>query len=236
MLTRFLEHNLHLHECTNSYLLSQYEELIRLVCEFEHKVPNVFSTYFTPCRFKKNELFLQEGSHAHYVWLIASGVVCSSSNGSKETTTTGFYFPGDFVGSYISMQLKCPSEHNLEMVKEGMLYRIAIADLKHLQHQYPELMRIEQLVLACHNYYRHNHNLLLLQNDATERYRIVTERYPQLLSSVYKHRIASYIAIEPPSLSRVIKQLAWKQINSKGPMLGKIIHSILLCLGFIADA
>ncbi|MBB3186646.1 Crp/Fnr family transcriptional regulator [Microbacter margulisiae] len=235
MLTQFLEHNLHLQECANSYLSPQYEQLIRLVRDFERKVPNVLSTYFIPCRFKKNELFLHEGSCARYVWLIASGVVCSSANGSNETTTTGFYFPGDFVGSYFSMQLKCASEHNLEMVQEGLLYRIAVCDLKRLQQQYPELMRIEQIVMACHNSYRHNHNLLLLQNDATERYRIVTERYPQLLSSVYKRKIASYIAIEPPSLSRVIKEFARKQIHSNGPIPGKIIHSILLCLGFITD-
>jgi CRP-like cAMP-binding protein len=218
MITRFYEKNQFYGEYASSYLASQYEQLISLFRAFERKEPNALSTYFTLHEKQKGDILLREGSSSRNVWLIESGIIRSYTNGLNGEVTTGFYFPGDFVGSNFSRHLHKPSEHNLEVIQSGNMYEITEGKLHHLQQLYPELHIIEKTISTCHSYKVYQHQLSLQQHCATERY---LQLMPQHLHShlhknIYNTHIASYLGITLPSLSRIKKEISKKRLRNSG--------------------
>ena len=216
MITRFYEKNQSHGEYASSYLASQYEQLISLFRAFERKEPNALSTHFTLHAKQKGDILLREGSSSRNVWLIESGIVRSYTNGFNGEVTTGFYFPGDFVGSNFSRHLHKPSEHNLEVIQSGNMYEITAEKLNHLQQLYPELHIIEKTISSCHSHRVYQHQLSLQQHCATERYLQLIPQHRQLHENIHSTHIASYLGITLPSLSRIKKEISKKRLRNNG--------------------
>lgn len=135
--------------------------------------------------------FIEEGSFRFY----------SIRNG--EEVVTAFFFKGDFVTNYRSFLTGKPSDHNIEALKDSVIYIISLQHLQKLYDKHKALERLGRLI--AENLYLTVANRLdsFMFKSPTERYQDLINRNSKLLQEIPQYMIASYLGVKPETLSRI---------------------------------
>ena len=100
---------------------------------------------------------------------------------------------------------------NLEAMEPTQLLVISFRDLERLYEEQPKWERVGRLMAESKIIEIKKKNLSLLNDSPEQRYvRLLKER-PEVIHRVPQHLIASYLAIEPETLSPIRKKLSLKR-------------------------
>lgn len=118
-----------------------------------------------------------------------------------------------FVTDRESAYFKQPSKYFIKSLEESVVVLIDEILIQKLTSRLPSFSDFNNRLL--HNHIRHLENRinLLLSATAEERYLRFVEMYPDILLRVPQTMVASYLGITPESLSRVRKELAYKNFK-----------------------
>ena len=158
--------------------------------------------------FKKGEYLCKNGQIEQYLSIIQSGTCRGFYNKDGEEISVAFMFENDYVSAYYSFLSRRPSLMAIQALTPVIVYSMSEKDLDRLCNESKNAERIGRLNAERIYRRKEEREISLLTMSATERYTELLKRSPQLFQQIPLKYIASYLGIQPESLSRIRKQLA----------------------------
>jgi len=163
----------------------------------------------------KGQTIFNEGSIAKYAYFIVSGKARSYyTDYAGKAITWSFHFnekqsdfKNIFILDYNSLLTQQPGTMYIEALTDIRAIRIA---QRGLQSTYGHEPVVEQCLRKLHEYFfiaAYDRVFNLLTMPASDRYIHLLRNEPHLLQMFPDKYLASYIGVEPPSLSRIRKNL-----------------------------
>jgi len=156
--------------------------------------------------FKKGELLLKQGEISKEFYFNISGFVRLFYNQDGNEKTAYFYRPDEFISAYASFVNQVPSQFNLEATEDSQMAIISLENsVKLLTHD----SKFEVLARIAMEQELINHQEIiasLLTMNPEARYLNLLNRNPEIFQKVSQIQIASYLGVQPESLSRIKKR------------------------------
>ena len=160
----------------------------------------------TPCTAPKGTVLLQTGERPENLYLLWSGIARGfllDENG-EDTTDCFCIHRGNVLWGCVPIDE--PSVVNVETLSDCELLRVNVSGLLELMAA-PDIVRMANQCLSQALELHWNMRMMLCQNDTMKRYRWFLKEYPGLAEQVSKRHIASFLGMNPVTLSRIRKRL-----------------------------
>jgi CRP-like cAMP-binding protein len=188
-----------------------YEQLFGLITQklaFSENEKALCRQYFEPVLLPKNRVMEEEGKIPQYLYFIVSGFVrLFHYNNKGDEVTTHINCPPGFITSYSNFMNQTISDENLECITDCELLRITKADLENLIRQSDTFKDFSIWVFQQSLSYNENRSKELATLSAEQRYVKLLDEHPEFLHNVPIQYIASFLGMNPKSLSRIRKQI-----------------------------
>jgi len=156
--------------------------------------------------FEKGASILREGQVSQSFYFNVEGFVRLFYLRGHEERTAYFYPEGVFISAYESFVKQKPSKVNLEAAETSKLIEInAEASMALLQYD-PKFESIARAIMEEELIAHQRIIESLLTLSAEERYGQLMEESPWIFGRIPQQHIASYIGVQPESLSRIKKR------------------------------
>ena len=164
--------------------------------------------YMEPLRTPKNHLIEEEGKVPTCLYFVVSGFVrLFHYNDKGDEVTTHINCPPGFITSFVNFSNQTRSDENLECITDCELLRIRKADLDFLIAQSPAFKDFSIYVFQQSLSYNEKRSKELATLTAEKRYLKLMADQPELLHNVPMQYIASFLGMNPKSLSRIRKRI-----------------------------
>ncbi|MFI0431251.1 Crp/Fnr family transcriptional regulator [Mariniflexile sp. HMF6888] len=164
--------------------------------------------HFEPVLFPKNRIIEEENKIPKYLYFVVSGFVrLFHYNEKGDEVTTHINCPPGFITSYFNFINQTKANENLECVTECELLRISKDNLDLLTQQSITFKDFSILVFQQSLAYNDNRSKELATLTAEQRYHKLIDNYPHILHNVPLQYIASFLGMNPKSLSRIRREI-----------------------------
>lgn len=164
--------------------------------------------YFEPVLYPKNRIIEEEEKIPQYLYFVVSGFVrLFHYNDKGDEITTHINCPPGFITSYSNFTSHSKSDENLECITECELLRITKPDLDLLMQQSSVFKDFSFLIFQQSLSYNEQRAKELATLTAEKRYLKLMAQNPEILHNVPMQYIASFLGMNPKSLSRIRKQI-----------------------------
>lgn len=160
---------------------------------------------------KKGDFFIKEGKIARRIAFLQKGIVrgfCTGANGTEYNKK--FFLAPAMIGGYTSLITGKPSIVAQQALTDCELITLPYFELTKLYDEHPKLERIARVVAEQFFVEKEQREVNLVQLDATQRYHIFKESFPNLEQEIPQYHIASYLGVSATQLSRIRKQISKK--------------------------
>lgn len=188
-----------------------HDQLLNLISQKVRLADNdkeLCKKYFEPVVFPKNQIIEQEGKVPKYLYFVVSGFMrLFYSNNLGDEVTTHINCPPGFLTSYTPFINQVKSNENVECITECELLRITKSDLDFLVQNSLGFKDFSLWVFQQSIEYNENRSKDLAALPAAQRYKKLMDQYPEMVCNVPLQYIASFLGMNPKSLSRIRKQI-----------------------------
>ena len=187
---------------------NQLIQLISKSVKLSDSEKDLCTQYFEPVLYPKNRIIEEEGKVPKYLYFVVSGFVrLFHYNDKGDEVTTHINCPPGFITSYTNFASQNKSDENLECITGCELLRISKIDLDLLIQESSAFKDFSFLVFQQSLSYNEKRAKELATLTAEQRYlKLITEK-SELLQNVPMQYIASFLGMNPKSLSRIRKQI-----------------------------
>lgn len=155
-------------------------------------------------KFKKGHLLLREGEAAQAAYFVLAGVVRQYALSETQERTLDFFGVNQWV---ITIQdYSSPSLFFLECTSDCTLVVGKRAAEQELYQKHPRLESISRLVMQKVMLAQQERMVKFQLQTPEQRYQTLIQERPDLLQIAPQYQVASYIGIQPESLSRIRKR------------------------------
>jgi CRP-like cAMP-binding protein len=156
----------------------------------------------------KGEIFVRVGERSDNVGFIIDGIVRNYALSSEgQEVTTYLAFSGSFVAPYADQLIDRPSNVHIEMLEKTVIAIFSFAQLRELVINDP-VWTIAGLKIAETLYLeKSERERILLSMSAKEKLENFIEQHPAKWKKISKGTIASFLGINPSTLSRIKSKL-----------------------------
>ncbi|WP_162417989.1 Crp/Fnr family transcriptional regulator [Cyclobacterium roseum] len=187
--------------------LQTARELLHAYLPMSEEQWEVFKQGFKIRKYKKDDFILNEGDTEKYLSIVLIGSTRHYLMVKGEERSFDFSFQHEFSCSYSSFIQQEPSQFCIQAMEESVLASLPYRFLEHLYEQYPESNYFGRTAVEQYYLWREKREISLMVDSARERYVRLLEKYPIYLEQVPLKYLASYLNIQPESLSRIRKKL-----------------------------
>jgi CRP/FNR family transcriptional regulator, anaerobic regulatory protein len=167
---------------------------------------------FFDCLVKKNipkgDYLMQAGQVCDYVAFINKGHFRSFCMINNEEATYNFFFDGNFITDYSSFLSRQPSMESHQALEDAEVLMISYEKIQMLYSKIPSWDKFGRLIAEFIILGVAQRNRAMLFMSPEEHYLSLMKTRPKVIANVPLHYIASYLGIQPESLSRIRKRLA----------------------------
>lgn len=152
----------------------------------------------------KGEHFISEGQIPRKMAFVIKGLfryVYTHENGNE--FTKNIIAEKNFISSYSAMIYNAPSYFFIQALEDAEILEIDYADWLDIKEKNPFWNAFLVQVLEKAFYIKEKRERELLLLDAEKRYEIFTTEFPNIENRISQQIIASYLGIQPESLSRL---------------------------------
>ena len=167
-----------------------------------------FEEHLEEAAFAKNDFLCRAGETAHYLFFIHAGAVRVYHQTQEQEFTLNFHFQNEFVTAFSSFVTQTPSRVNLQALDQVLVSRIHHQHLYNTYQKYHKAERIGRLFAETLYVQKTNREIDLLSLSAEQQYLNLLQKNPKLISQISVKHLASYLGIQPESLSRIRHKLA----------------------------
>lgn len=186
--------------------ISHLNQFITLTAEEESFLGQVIEIK----KYTKGEIILREGQVSTSFYFNLSGFVRLFYLKESGEKTAYFYPKGFFISAYESFVKQVPSKLNLQATEKTILVNISIDASQKLLAFSPKFEMLARIAMEDEliNHQKIIRSLLTLSPE--ERYYNLMSENPEVFQKIPQHQIASYIGVQPESLSRIKKRFLEK--------------------------
>ncbi|MGN7821078.1 Crp/Fnr family transcriptional regulator [Chitinophaga sp. 22536] len=188
-----------------------HEQLISLISQsakLSERDEALYRQYFEPVLQPRNRVIEEEGKVPKYLYFIVSGFVrLFHYNEKGDEVTTHINCPPGFITSYFNFINQTVSDENLECITDCELLRITKDNLEALTRESAAFKDFSILVFQQSLAYNEKRSKELAALSAEQRYKNLMDEHPEILHNVPLQYIASFLGMNPKSLSRIRKQI-----------------------------
>lgn len=169
---------------------------------------NAFTGCLNERRLEKKDIFLREGEICNSLAFFLNGYFrffYLDINGNE--VTTDFHFSPGFITSYTSFLTGSPSRTSVQALEEMTIFEIRRESIYSLYDRFPLIERLGRIMAEQVFITSERHLLMVLNQTAETRYRILLDRYPHFVQKIPLQYIASYLGITQETLSRMRKSV-----------------------------
>jgi CRP/FNR family transcriptional regulator, anaerobic regulatory protein len=181
--------------------------ILRYVSMSEQEMA-LFCSKLVPKKLKRNAFLYREGQVCQSVAFIDKGSLRYFYVKKDGSETTGqFFFENSWYTDYESFLTEKPTQQYIQVLEQSELFLLPKTALYELYHTIPGFERFGRIM--AENAYlgsrKKNEGLSILSPE--ERYLKLIEERPKVLERIPLKYIATYLGIQPESLSRIRKRL-----------------------------
>lgn len=154
----------------------------------------------------KNTLLIGAGSIVNKEVFVVHGLLrCYVLTTEGKEYTTAFYREGTFVAPYFSRSVHGSSTVSIEVLETSELLLFPEQDFTKLRHANKDLERLAGVVVQQELQHKSTKELKLATGNLRELYAYFQYAYKGMERRVQQKHIASYLGVDPVSLSRIRK-------------------------------
>lgn len=161
---------------------------------------------FKTLNLKKGDYFLQEGEVSKHVGFLHKGLVRYFVHKNEQEATFEFTKEGEFVSDYQSFNTQTPSLQNIQAIEDCELLIITQPDLQFIYQNTPSGNLLGRVILEHRFDVMVRQLMAIYMQNQEERYHYFIKNYADLAQRIPQYMIASYVGIQPQSLSRIRKK------------------------------
>lgn len=191
-----------------------YTQILARLSSFitlDKKEQDHFVSKLTIKHYKKKELVLREGEICRYAYFINSGCFRYYYTVDGQENTAQFFFENGWYTDYESFLLEKPTQQSIQTLEPTELVLLTARDLQQLYMDIPKFERFGRLMAENAFLGIRKRSEMMENQTPEERYLHLMQERPKVFERIPQHYIASYIGIQPPSLSRIRKRIRKKQ-------------------------
>jgi CRP/FNR family transcriptional regulator, anaerobic regulatory protein len=156
---------------------------------------------------KKGEVLLAEGEVHEYVSFVNKGALRMYRQLNGEEITVHFTFENDYISEYVSFLTRTPSIHYIKALEDSELIEMHYDKVQELYERFPVWQKYGRLIAERLFIQLCERNEDLHYQTPEENYLQLIEHRPYIIERVSQLHIASYLGIQPESLSRIRKRM-----------------------------
>lgn len=188
-------------------MAEQLIETIKAFVKVNRQDADLINGLFTTVKIAKHDFFLKEGQICRRLGFLNKGLVRYYLNVNGEEKIYAFAAEHDFVCNYESFIPQVASAKIIQAVEDTELRVISYANLQKLYKKMPGAERFGRLIIE-QLFIQTLRDLNSFYSDSPEeRYKKFLEKYPAIQQRVPQYYIASFVGVQPQSLSRIRKRL-----------------------------
>lgn len=186
-------------------------EKLRTYIEFNEDEERFIDNVFRVKHFAKGEHFLLAGDVCREAAFIESGVFRFYINTGERDATYYFAAENEFICDYPSFLPQRPSSINIQALEAAEIRAISFDDLQRFYRQVTFGERFGRLIAEEIFVDSIQQLTSFYQDKPAVRYQNFVHRFSQLVQRLPQYYIASYVGIEPQSLSRIRRRFLSKK-------------------------
>jgi CRP-like cAMP-binding protein len=186
-------------------------EKLRTYIDFDEDEERFIRSIFKQKTLAKGEHMLLAGDVCREAAFIERGVFRSYINTGERDSTFYFAAENDFISDYPSFLPQVPSDKNIQALEAAEVRVITFNGLQEFYRTVSSGERFGRLI-AEEIFVDSMHQLSSFYSDKPAvRYQNFVDRFPHLVQRLPQYYIASYVGIEPQSLSRIRRRFLSKE-------------------------
>lgn len=159
--------------------------------------------WFVPETLAKGDFFLRPGEVSRKVGFVLQGVFHNFQSRDGQELTYYFGREQEFIGDYASFLPAWPATHGIQALEEARLLTISYDNLQRLYREVREGERFGRLMAEALFVDVLRQLTSLYEETPEQRYARFLATYPDLQQRIPQYYIASYVGVQPQSLSRI---------------------------------
>lgn len=182
--------------------------LLNQITHLDQKEADLVKHSFKPFTISKGNYFLKAGNINKHIGFINKGLVRYFVNKDGKEATFIFSKEGDFIADYQSFSQHKPTIQNIQAIEDCELL---IIDYKSVQHFFNSTQNgnyLGRIIIENRFDIMVNQLLSIYLHSQEERYKKFVETYSDLTQRIPQYLIASYVGVQPESLSRMRNRLS----------------------------
>jgi CRP/FNR family transcriptional regulator, anaerobic regulatory protein len=170
---------------------------------FFDSLNKAFAAKATQKTLAKGELLLREGEIEHHLYLVESGALRIFYLGEHEEHIIRLGYKGSIMNSLSSFLKSSPSELYVEAIRKTTLKMISKAELEAIIYANSDSQKAYITLLELLITQQVEREIDLLISSPVERLNRVLQRSPHLFQEIPLKHIATYLRMQPETLSRI---------------------------------
>jgi len=172
---------------------------------------DVIRTFLTPKKLRRKQYILQEGDVCKYVTYVEKGALRAYTISEKgDEHIIQFALEGWLISDLYSFLTGEPATYNIDALEDAELVLISKSSYEELLKKLPKFETYIRLQLTSAYIAMQRRLTSIISSSLEERYAYFNQLYPDIVSRVPQHMIASYMGLTAETLSRVRRRLAGK--------------------------
>ncbi|HEY3404516.1 MAG TPA: Crp/Fnr family transcriptional regulator [Ohtaekwangia sp.] len=155
----------------------------------------------------KGEFLVEAGEVCNYVSFINRGSFRAYWDVDGHETTKNFFFENEYASDYESFLTRKPARINVKAMEDCELVELDYESVQSLYEQYPVWQKYGRLIAESLFLHLAQRSRDLLSKSPEELYLDLMHTRPHIIERVPLLHIASYLGVQPESLSRIRKRV-----------------------------
>lgn len=191
------------------YAMTAFWEFINRYSVISEESKAAWSSFLKTSKITKGNYFLDQGAIPKDIAFVSKGLLSYHYLNEKGEKIIKRFFPENSLVTSTSALLKQePGYFSIEVLEDAELISYSFNDFRNLTAKYNDIANFYISYLERHWVIEKEFSEITLKSTtAKQRYLDFEKNYPELISRLKLHQIASYLAVTPTQLSRIRAEL-----------------------------
>lgn len=155
----------------------------------------------------KGEYLARTGEVCSYVSFVTKGSFRAYWEVDGAEVSKNFFFENEYASEYESFLTRQPATFDIRAMEDSEVVEMNYENVQKLYQQFPVWQKYGRLIAENLFIEVARRGQDLLKKTPEELYLDLLEKRPHIIDRVPQHHIASYLGVQPESLSRIRKRL-----------------------------
>jgi CRP-like cAMP-binding protein len=166
-----------------------------------------YAAMFRPVHIKRLDHLFREGDNIKSLYFVHTGVLRGYYLKEGAEHTCNFFFSPYMMTDVHSVREDGPTIMNVQALKDAECYEADFVALEQLALQNPRLLRVFFMMYEFLFQQSIKRQISFVYDTPRERYMKLFKERPEVIAAIPQHYIASYLGIQPETLSRIRKKI-----------------------------